>query len=52
MKLLLIPLNLISRSLRKILGEREMQSLEKDVTDFINEVYDDTVVDAVKKVRK
>ena len=52
MKLLIIPLNLISRSLRKILGEREMQSLENDVTDFINEVYDDTVGDVVKKVRK
>ena len=56
MNLLIIPISQIYRELRrgaaKLLGEKEIRSLENDAVDFINEVYDDTVGDVMKKVRK
>ncbi len=56
MKLLIIPISQIYRGLRRgaarLLGEKEARSLEKDVVDFINEVYDNTVGDVMKKVRR
>ena len=56
MKLLIIPITRIYRGLRRgaarLLGEKEVRALENDAVDFINEVYDDTVGDVKKKVRK
>ena len=56
MNLLIIPITQIYRGLRRgaarLLGERKVRSLENDAVDFINEVYDDTVGDVMKKVRK
>lgn len=59
MKLLIIPISQIYRGLRRgaarLLGEKEVRSLEKDVAvpvvDFINEVYDDTVGDVMKRMK-
>ena len=56
MNLLIIPITQIYRGLRrgaaKLLGEKEVRSLENDAVNFVNEVYDDTVGDVMKKVRK
>ena len=56
MNLLIIPITQIYRGLRrgaaKLLGEKEVWALDNDAVDFINEFYDDTVGDVMKKVRK
>ena len=60
MRLLIIPIGRIYRCLRRgaarVLGEAEVESLESDVLTpvnvFVDEVYDDTVGDVAKKIRK
>ena len=51
MRFFIIPVGWITRHLRrsveKMIGEDEVQSLENDFTSFINEVYDDTVGDLI-----
>ena len=53
MRFFIIPIGWIYRNLRrgasKILGKDEMQSLENDVTAFIDEVYDDTIGDLMER---
>ena len=53
MKFFIIPAGWIYRHLRrgttKILGEEEVQSLENDVTAFIDEEYDDTIGDLMER---
>ena len=52
MRFFIIPIGWIYRNLRrgasKILGEDGVQSLENDVTAFIDEVYEDTVGDLAR----
>ena len=60
MRLLIIPIGRIYRCLRRgaarVLGEAEVGSQESDVltpvSAFVDEVYDDTVGDVAKKIRK
>ena len=52
MRFFIIPVGWIYRHLRrsveKMIGEDEVQSLENDIASFIDEVYDDTVGDLIK----
>ena len=49
MGILIIPISQIFKGLRKLLGNEEAKSLENDMTTFVNEVYDDTVGDLIRK---
>lgn len=58
MRFYIIPLGWISRTLRygatRILGDKEARSLENDIvqpiSDFIDEVYEDSVGDAKSRI--
>ena len=58
MRFFVIPLDWLTRTLRhgaaKVLGENEARSLENDivqpVSTFIDEVYEDTIEDAKKRI--
>ena len=60
MSFFIIPLGPISRLFRigaaKILGKDEMEDLRSDlivpVTEFVDEVYDDTVGDVMRKMQR
>ncbi len=60
MRFFIIPLGWLSRTLRhgaaRVLGEKEARSLENDivqpVSTFIDEVYEDSVGDAKKRILK
>ena len=58
MRFFVIPLGWLTRTLRRgaarVLGENEARSLENDivqpVSTFIDEVYEDTIEDAKKRI--
>ena len=58
MRLFVIPLGWLTRTLRygatRVLGESEVRSLENDIVQpvesFIDEVYEDSVGDAKKRI--
>ena len=58
MRFFVIPLDWLTRTLRhgaaRVLGENEARSLENDivqpVSTFIDEVYEDTIEDAKKRI--
>ena len=58
MRFLVIPLGWLTRTLRhgatRVLGESEVRSLENDIVQpvesFIDEVYEDSVGDAKKRI--
>ena len=54
MQFLIVPLGLIHRGLEKVFGKKELDDLSSDlvkpVAEFVDEVYDDTVGDAAKKL--